>query len=276
MYVSSIGVGNGNVYIYKVPVTPTSIPEGVATTLSNPDMLFVDKSGRLFVPFLNSNLIWVYNTPLNGASTPAFFLTTISQNPAVVTEDGAGNVYAGLANVSCCVDLFPGPVAGAATASVEVTANGVSPLGLGFVTGLAVDSSNNLYASSAGSGGHFSVIQLHTPITSASKAAATVGASALMHAVVIDSANNLYVTDATTQGTIDVFAPPFTSGSVRAFGIKVPSALYLQGLAFDSSGNLWATDPSNSVWEITAPISAASVPVKILTVPGANGIAFGP
>ena len=269
---------NGLIYIYKMPVTASSTPVGTATTLANPTMLYVDKSGKLFVPFLGSNLIWVYNTPLTTSGVPAFFLTTISPNPMSVTEDSAGNVYAGLSNLNCCIDVFPAPVTGAATAGLEVNANGVSPLGLGFVYGVAMDSSNNLYASSAGSGGvgHLSTIQMHTPMTASSKPAAAVGAAFPLYDVAVDASNNVYVTNATTQGTIDVFTQPFTSASKRSFGIVVHNGTYLQGLAFDGSGNLWVTDPTNAVWEIPAPITAASTATQVLTVPGAYGITFGP
>ena len=177
----------------------------------------------------------MYNTPLTTSGVPAFFLTTISPNPMSVTEDSAGNVFAGLSNLNCCIDVFPAPVTGAATAGLEVNANGVSPLGLGFVYGVAMDSSNNLYASSAGSGGvgHLSTIQMHTPMTASSKPAAAVGAAFPLYDVAVDASNNVYVTNATTQGTIDVFTQPFTSASKRSFGIVVHNGTYLQGLAFD-------------------------------------------
>lgn len=273
MYVSSIAnASTGTIFIYQLPVTNASTPVGSATMLSGPMMLYVDSAGRLFVPFIGTNLIWVYKTPLTSASTPSFILTTIGQNPMSVTEDSSGNVYAGLSDANCCIDVFNGPVNGAATANIEVTGTG-GPPSLAYIYGIASDSSNHVFAASQSS-----VIQMNHPITSASTPAVNLLTGRLggLQGLVLDSSNNVYVANFTVGGTIDVFHQPLTAGSTRAFGIHV-SNFYVQSLAFDPSGNLWATDPGNNVWEIQSPITAASVPQLILTnVAGAYGIAFGP
>jgi hypothetical protein len=200
-------------------------------------------------------------------------LFTKSPTLFAVTEDSSGNVYAGVGATNCCIDIFNAPVTGGATANAEMTYNNVSPHGLAFVRGLASDSSNNLYVSS-----NTSIIKMTPPITASSVPAVNVPTpQAFLYDVVLDAAGNLYAANGTTQGAVDVFTQPLTSSSKRAFGITIPGAAYLEGLAIDPSGNLWISEPGNNVWEIAAPITASSVPQKILTgIMGPFGIAFGP
>jgi len=273
MYLS-INSTTGSVQIYTVPVTSASVATGAIIGLNEPEELFVDKTGRLFVPILGSasNTVQVYTTPATSASTPAFTLTTLSTHPEETAEDSSGNVYVAVTNSStCCIEIFPGPVSSSVTASSEVTANGVSPNGLGFPFGMGFDSSNNLYVSST-----TSIIQYTQPISSTSTPAQNVTPNFDNFGLAVDSSNNIYVANATSDGTIDVFHQPFVSGTgTRAFGITV-AGTFLAGMAFDGSGNLWTVDSAGNVYEIAAPITSASTATKIITVAGAYGIAFGP
>jgi len=273
MYLSLFAAAGG-VQIYNTPVTGASTPTGTIAPIADPAELFVDKTGRLFVPLENgSSTVQVYTSPITGTSTPAYNLTTLHTFPEDTVEDSAGNVYVSVANsATCCVDIFTGPVTGAATAGSEITANGVVTNPLGSPFGMAFDTSGNLYVSS-----RVSVIKFTPPISSASLPAANVTPNQDNYGLNVDSSNTVYVANATVDGTIDVFTQPFQNSSVRAFGILVtPSADYIEGTALDGSGNLWAVDDVGGVWEVTAPITASSVPTKILTVVNAYGIAFGP
>ena len=278
MYLSTSGAP-GTVQIYNLPVTATSTATGAVTGLNRPEELYVDHAGRLFVP-INGNpantgtTVQVYGTPLTSASTPAFTLTVSHAPPENTVEDSAGNVYVSvLPSSSCCIDIFPGPVTGNATAGSEITSNGVTPNGLGSPFGMAFDSSGNLYASST-----TSIIKFTPPINSASTPAANVIPNVDNWGLLVDASNNVYVANATVDGTIDVFNQPFQNGSTRAFGILVTSgsSSFIQGMTFDASGNLWCTTGNGKVWEITAPITSSSTATNILTVTNAYGIVFGP
>lgn len=273
MYLSLDVVATGSVQIYNVPVTAASTPTGTIPNLNEPEELFVDKTGRLFVPLYPTATTDVFTAPITAASTPAFVLTALHINPEDVTEDSAGNVYIGVLNSNmCCIDIFPGPVSGNATAASEITANAVSPNGLGFPYGMGFDTTGNMYVSST-----TSIIKFTPPISSASVPAANVTPNVDNFGLVLDASNNVYVANATVDGTIDVFTQPFQNSSVRAFGLLVtPNTHYLTGTAFDGSGNLWTVDSTGAVWEITAPITSSSTPTKIITVVNAYGIAFGP
>lgn len=273
MYVSSIFSANGNIFVYTLPVTSSSTPSATVTTISSPMELYIDKAGRMLVPFLGSNLIWAFNLPLTSASTPSMIIQTIGQNPMGVTEDSNGDVFAALSNSNCCIDVFPAPVSSGQTATTEVTWNSVSPHGLSFANAIATDSSNNLYVQS-----QTSIIQLQPPLTAASTPAVNVPAPlGIRYDIILDGSNNVYALNGSSQGAVDVYHQPFTNASTPAFSIKLAGVAYIEGEAFDPSGNLWLTEPGNNVWEIPAPITSSSVPQKILTnVPGPYGIAFGP
>ncbi len=273
MYLS-IRAAAGSIQIYNLPVTSASIPSGTIAGLSYPEELFVDHAGRLFVPlYYGAKTVNVYSSPITSASTPAFVLTTIDDNLEDTTEDAAGNVYvSSIYSITCCIDVFNGPVNSSATANFSINSNGVTPNGLGYPFGLAFDSSGNLYVSGASS-----IIKFTPPITSASTPAANVTPNADNYGLVVDSSNRVFVANATTDGTVDVYTQPFpTSGNnLRAFGLVV-STTPISGMAFDGSGNLWAIAGGLRVWEVKAPITAASTATQVLTVSGARGIAFGP
>ncbi|MBV8082744.1 MAG: hypothetical protein JOY86_07205 [Candidatus Eremiobacteraeota bacterium] len=270
MYISSIANPNGAIFVYTLPITTSSTPVATLTTIGGPTNLFIDKNGRLFVPFLSNNVIWVYNTPLSAASTPAMILNTISSGPYGVTEDANGDVFANIPLTNCCIDIFPAPVSSGQTAAAEITSNSVSPNGLSFPYGIAADSSNNVYTAS-----NTSIIQLQPPLSAASKPVANVpAAKASLKAIAIDGSNDVYVA---VDTAIAIYHQPFMSTSTPAFSITIPGIPYVQGMGFDAKGDLWVTEPGNNVWEIAAPITASSTPQKILTgVPGPWGIAFGP
>jgi hypothetical protein len=270
MYLS-LQIVAGSLQIYNVPVTAASTPSGTITPLNDPAELFIDKAGRLFVPIGGGTTVQAYASPVTSASTPAFTLTTLHAAPESVTEDSAGNVYVGVLNTNmCCIDIFPGPVSANATAGSEITANGVTPNGLGYPYGMGFDTSGNMYVSST-----TSTIKYTPPINSASVPAANVLPNQDNYGLLVDATGRVFVANATVDGTIDVFTQPFQNGSTRSFGINVVGT-YIQGTAFDGLGNLWCVDSTGAIWEILAPISATSTATKILTVAKAYGIAFGP
>ncbi len=273
MYLSLDSSPGGSIQIYSAPVTSASTPTGTITPLAGPAELFVDNAGRLFVPLQGlgtGTTVGVFASPITASSVPAYLLTTSHPNPEDTTEDSAGNVYVGEIQTNCCIDVYTGPVTGAASPSYTINSNGVVTNPLSDPYGMSFDGSGNLYVSSS-----TSIIKYTPPFPSTSVPAANVTPNQDNYGLLVDASNRVFVADATVDGTIDVFVQPFQNGSARSFGINV-SIKYIQGMAFDGSGNLWCTDGNGAIWEIAAPISSTSTATKILTVVGAYGIAFGP
>ena len=139
-------------------------------------------------------------------------MTTIGVFPESTAEDAAGNIYVGIQSSTsgCCIDIFNGPISGAATASSEIMRNGVAN-GLDSPSGMAFDVGGNLYVSSFAS-----ILKFTPPISSASTPAANVMPNNDNVGLAVDL-NNVYVANATTDGTIDVFPLPL-SVAARSFG----------------------------------------------------------
>lgn len=282
MYVagsSCAGGGSSSIYVFNLPVTSSSTPAQTDSAPSGDEIeeIYADSKGRLFVPIYKCDgsaytSVAVFDSPVTSSSQPAFTLTASASWPEDVAEDKNGNVYVSIEGpTDCCINVFDGPVGGNMTDSLSLSNNPANAEPLDEPYGIAFDSNGNLYVSSSGS-----IQEYATPLTSSSAATAVVTPNEDDYGVAVDASNRVFVSNAAGKGMISVFTQPFTSSSTPAFNITLTSGTTVYGLAFDDKGNLWATDNNNQVWEITAPISASSTPSKILTVPDAYGITFGP
>lgn len=282
MYVAGstcAGSGSSSIYVFNLPVTSSSTPAQTDAAPAGDEVeeIYADSKGRLFVPIYKCNgsaytSVAVFDSPVTSSSQPAFALTASASWPENVAEDKSGNVYVSIEGpTDCCIDVFDGPVSGNMTDSLSVGANGGGANPLNSPYGMAFDGNGNLYVSSGSS-----ILEYATPLTASSAPTASVTPNDDEYGIAVDSSNRIFVSNATGKGMISVFTQPFTSSSSPAFNITLTSGTPVYGLAFDGSGNLWATDNNNQVWEIAAPISASSTPSKILTVPDAYGITFGP
>jgi hypothetical protein len=273
MYISNLS-NPAQVYVYDLPVTSSSSPVATVNVGTDPGMLFVDAKGRLFVPeFTNtSTTVQVFQTPLTAASSPAFDLTTSQSDPAAVAEDAAGNVYVADVQFGGYIDVYDGPVNGAASPSYTISNNGVGSSGLKDPYDIAVAPNGDLYASDTKD-----INQFTPPFSSASLPTASVTPNQNNYGLRVDTQGRVFVADATANGEIDVYTQPFpaSGNGLRSFGINV-STRGLYGMAFDGNGNLWTVDGNGVLWEIKAPITASSTAQQVLTGTNGYGIAFGP
>jgi hypothetical protein len=272
MYISDL-LSPGHIYIYDLPVTSSSTAAATLTTsVAKPAMLFVDAKGRLFVGTFSGTTVPVYKLPLTASSTALFDLTASQSYPGAVAEDAAGNVYVADVQFGGYIDVYDGPVNGAASPSYTISNNGVGPSGLEFPLDIAIAPNGDLYATDAQD-----VNQFTPPFSSASTPTASVTPNQNNYGLRVDTQGRVFVANATTNGTIDVYTQPFpaSGNGLRSFGINV-STRDLYGMAFDGNGNLWTVDGNGVLWEIKAPITASSSAQQVLTGTHGYGIAFGP
>lgn len=271
LYISN-GSTAGTITVYDLPVTSSSAPSATVSVGTDPGMLFVDGKGRLFVPEFSgaSHTVQVFRTPLTASSTLAFALTTSQPDPANVAEDASGNVYVGDVDSGGYIDIYNGPVNGAASPSRTMSNNGVGASGLKFPYDIAIAANGDLYASDTSD-----INQFSPPFTAASVPSASATPNFDNYGLRVDPQNRIFVANASADGVVNVYTQPFTNTSTPAFNLNV-SGTYLYGLAFDGSGNLWTVDGNGVLWEIKAPISSSSTATQVLTGTNGYGIAFGP
>jgi len=185
-------------------------------------------------------------------------------SPQAVAVDGAGNVYVADSGNNTVRKISPGRVvitlAGLARSSGSVEGVGVAAR-FSYPTGVAVDSTGNVYVGDAGN----NTIRKVTPaaaVTTVAGLAATPGTAdgsgpaarfSFPTGVVADGAGNIYIADSanhtirkiTPAGVVSTFAGRAeVSGSADGSG---PNARFSapQGLAADAAGNLYVADTSN-------------------------------
>ena len=271
MYVSN-NDNPGLIYVYTLPVSAASTPVATVTVGEFHAMLFVDAKGRLFVPefYSSATTVQVFKLPLTAASTPLFDLTTSQPEPDAVTEDASGTVYVADERSGGYIDIYNGPVTGAASPSSTISNNAVGNSGLMYPYDIAIAPNGDLYASD-----YQDINQFTPPFIASSVPSASVTPNQDNYGLRVDSNNRVFVADASADGIVNVYTQPVTNSSTPAFNLSV-SGTYVVGLAFDGSGNLWAVDANNALWEVTAPITSSSTATKILTLTEGYGIAFGP
>jgi sugar lactone lactonase YvrE len=75
LFVASIGIGAGCVYVYDLPITATSVPAfSLKTGVNFPESVAVDSQGNLYVGNLNDATVTVFNAPVTSASLPSLII----------------------------------------------------------------------------------------------------------------------------------------------------------------------------------------------------------
>jgi len=264
-----------------------------------PGALAVDSKGNLY--FVNGNQIWEMTTagalaPIagNGQSGsqdgPAFQAEFYS--PQGLAVDKAGNVYvADAGNSTVRMISTAGTVSTVAgVATVYGTADGTgSAARFSQPSGIAVDSSGNLYVTDAGTNFTIRKITSGGVVTTLAGTAGAfgnvdgTGAAAefsYQNAIAIDANGNLFVTqgnnvirEITSSGAVTTIAGmPGTAGSADGTGAK---ALFNDpfGIAVDANGNVFVADSHN--YTIRERYVAANSAPSIGTEPASQSAAIG-
>lgn len=281
-------------------------PAGVVTTIAKlgfyPEGIAVDSAGIIYLS--GANVIWKVTSggvvsklagvqgALSFADGPPNIATF--NNPTALAVDGKGNLYVADTND------YAIRVVSTSTGFVSTLA-GDPPYQYGFAdgtgtaarfdepTGLAVDSSGNVYVSD--SGGAFTIRK----VTSAGVATTIAGTPGTiggadgtgpaaqfnaLNGIAIGADGNLYVTDAadtirkvTPAGVVTTLAGTYrVAGWTDGVG---PTALFNDptGIAVDSKGNLFVADNSNQT--IRESYAAPAAVPAITEQPGAQSVFAG-
>jgi hypothetical protein len=129
---SCVGSGAGNVLEFAPPYTGT--PTIITTGTDGPDGVAVDGSGNLFVSNYGGGNVTEYAAPYTGSPTAT--ISTLPERPYQITLDATG-------------DLFVGSTGGVLEFAPPYTGSPTTINGGNESFGVAVDSSNQLFTSTA-------------------------------------------------------------------------------------------------------------------------------
>jgi sugar lactone lactonase YvrE len=211
------------------------------------------------------------------AATPSVSIASTGMtNPAGVVVDGSGNIY--VSDTTGSIFIYPGAtyqVPGTyATATPSKTINGPAT-GLSTVTGIALDSTNNIWVANSGNNSITEYIAGTTGGTTNLAPATTItGAATTLNnpnGIWIDSAGNIWVTN-TTANTIAVFNSTASGNSAPTCVISSTDLHGPIGIAVDAQGIIYVANSTDSSVDIFAAISPTcttltATPTSIITGP---------
>jgi hypothetical protein len=190
--------------IYTLGAKPKEIGQ-ITDGIDEPERLFVDRSRNLWVTNLGNDTLTEYPP---GKTKPSFTISTDVANPIGIVVDSAGTVYcANVANDT--VTEYP---KGRTSPSVTIKMTSAPEY-------LAVDASDNLYASTA-----YGVFEFGAGSTSGTNLGLSVGSAG---AIEVDRAGNIILVDDAAD-TIDIFPAGQTNPSKQVtVGMGAPYSLTL-------------------------------------------------
>jgi sugar lactone lactonase YvrE len=262
---------------YNVGWAPVQAVCAYITSAGVPSIITADNYSNLY-QWIQSGETYVSNTSLNAVSGPAYDgwgLVVDSGNNIFMTDGESNRIYKILPNGSYSIFAGTGFSAGFADGTgAAARFNGI--------TGITIDSSNNLYASDTGN----NTIRKITPAGVVTTIAGTArssgstdaaGSSARFNSpwdIDIDAAGNLYIADrgnnsirkltlsgATyTASTIagSAGSPGSTDGTGSAARFNTPT-----GLAVDASGNIFVTDTGNNTIRRLAYVPPTTITIEV-------------
>jgi sugar lactone lactonase YvrE len=303
--------GNSRVLEFKAPFTtgeaaslvighPDFTSSGSATTstgLTAPSAVAFDPSGNLWVADWGNNRILEFKAPFTTGEAASLVIgqTDFTRSggrttsaglayPSAVAFDSSGNLWVADSGNNRILE-FEAPFTAGEAASLlmgqpDLTSNAsaTTSTGLNNPTGLAFDSSGNLWVADSGNN---RMLEFKAPFTTGEAASLVIGqtdftssgsattSTGLFYpsAVVFDSSGNLWVADSGNNRILE-FEAPFTTGEAASLLIGQPDLTSSSsattstglnnptGLAFDSSGNFWVADQyNNRVIEFKAPFT---------------------
>lgn len=282
--------------------TPTGAPTATPTPTPTATPTPAPAATRLYVVYetTHANYLDYFTWPLDASSTPTASIGIGYANGQSLAVDPSGNLYSSNAGA---IAVYAPPTS-VLTTRFSLTTTFEN-------TGIALDSSGNLYAASASG----SLYEATAPLSSASTFrllfASGLGNS---ESICFDNSQNLYA--ANHSGTLNVLAPPYTASSgsvvVNSGGgvfdcaydattnqlaitvVDFPTEVLIYNLpitqsstpvatlpvlgpvAFDKSGNMYLNGPLGGIGVYSPPFTSASTP--IYTIPTTNqfsAITFG-
>jgi hypothetical protein len=266
--------------------SPTATIAGAATGLTNPTGIALDSSKNIYVAnpgaiLGESDSILVYSAGSNGNATPAATITGTSTglaNPTGIALDTSGNIYVSNADSALggtdSITVYPAGSNGNATPSATISG---ASTGLLVPSGIALDSSGNMYVTNPGSqvGGADSITVYPAGSNGNATPSATIsGTSTALDSpggIAVDSSGNIYVTN---DGGLVGGSDSITVYSAGSNGNVAPSETLLAlglaapaGIVVDSSGNLYVADDGsdeNAVDAITVYLPSNPVPSETI------------
>jgi sugar lactone lactonase YvrE/type II secretory pathway pseudopilin PulG len=272
-------------YISTVAGTGTSgsVTAGTATSskLNAPTGVALDGSGNLYIADTGDHAVlkvttggtlsYFAGTGTSGTVTAGTATSSKLNAPAGVAFDSSGNAYIADGSNHEVLKVTSGGVlsvfAGTGT-SGTVTAGAATSSNLNSPTGVAVDSSNNVYiadgsnhevlkVTSAGTLSIFAGTGTSGSTNDNNGSAATSALLKTPYGLAVDGSNNLYIADSGNDTILEVTASTgkiaiiagvtgsasYTGDGSTATSAKVSAA---KGVAVDASGNVYIADTSNN------------------------------
>ena len=279
---------------------PTTGP-ATSSKLESPQGVAVDSAGNLYVSSTDShrvvkidtggNLSFFAGTGLPGSPTPGTATSSKLNSPRDLAVDSVGNVYISDSDNNRIVKVTPGGTLSifAGTGSFGApTAGPATSSALGYPSGIAVDSADNVYLADA----YNSMIEKVTPggTLSIFAGTGTFGAPTEGPArdsdlgspsgVAVDSAGNVYISDSgnnliekiDTDGNLSIIAGTGSFGDPTAGPARLTN-VSAGGIAVDSEGSLFnANFVASRIEKYTQPPTEPAAPTSLSATPG-NGSA---
>jgi sugar lactone lactonase YvrE len=279
--VTDVSIGNSsgaNVLTFPITATGNVAPTYTLTGgLTRPLGAYVDLNNYLWEVDNTAKKVNRYQGSDTAAATPSVSIASTGMtNPAGVVVDGSGNIY--VSDTTGSIFIYPGAtyqVPGTyATATPSKTINGPAT-GLSTVTGIALDSTNNIWVANSGNNSITEYIAGTTGGTTNLAPATTItGAATTLNnpnGIWIDSAGNIWVTN-TTANTIAVFNSTASGNSAPTCVISSTDLHGPIGIAVDAQGIIYVANSTDSSVDIFAAISPTcttltATPTSIITGP---------
>ncbi len=261
---------------------PVAITGGSGTGLIEPTAIAVDSRGFIYVSnfstggrdqhgYLEPGNVVVYQPGSSGNLPPAVSLSPGGQfNPAAITVDAAGNVYVasdGLEAPGGSIFVYKPNSQGVLELSATISgeATGLEE----YVTGIAVDESGNIYASTFGDSESVQIFGAGSngdiaPIATIS--GSTTGL-AQPEGIALDQAGRIYVANE-SYSSLSGAGNSVTIYSAGSSGDSAPLAALSRGdtslevgpFAIDGAGNIYATTFHNGTQVLVYPAGTTDAP----------------
>ncbi len=271
LYVTD-GASPSTVFVYNLPVTPTSTPAVTLLTAGNGALnVCFDFAGHVYIPMADDGDVQVFGLPLTSSSISLFSLTTAA--PVDCHFDPSGNMY--VSSDPASIAIFKAPVQAGAVLGAPITDQVSGPFGVW------TDALGNLFVCDE------TYVTEYSSFASGNALLAKFGTvqGGANRGIAFGPSGSLYVPNGTAKNEIDVYDPPFSNTSTRNASKTITvqaltTTNHLTWMAFDRAGNLYvgATDsatPANHVYVFAPPYSSVTVDLNT----GANtvqGVAIGP